>query len=251
MLLLFNERDSVSVADACAILNLSRDDLIHHTKPLLLGRKSKVLRLERRPVEALGDDGVKDIDNFSNAQKDGKVVDVVGPVDSEIQPSGGSNIESPSNGQQNNVAENEISAASDPEAQRIDTAGTNSLGEVVDNIEPTAQIVPKETEATVAQPIIKKPTPGERKNELCKMQDLDLLQINVDFNVDFKSKLHRVVVLASIAKLASTAVSKRSVVVDRSTQVDAMLVRIMCEEGNHSCSPQCRGDRGASTDVFA
>lgn len=226
ILLLFNDCDRIQVSDACKQLNLTRDELSHHMKPLMLGRKCRVLRLEKRANREVADALEKSTGGSSSSAPNGSVSNCTEPTISNQEPSGCQNAESRQEAHDaSERAENRSKGLHGHSTQGL---GSSTAGNAEGSPNPTIpdcnagkDVNKKGSE----QSNDKRPQSETTRAEQKQIQDADVIHINLGF----KSRLHRVVVPANIAKvaIADTAVSKRNVVVDRSTQVDAMLVRIM------------------------
>lgn len=214
-LMLFNDRDSISVGDACTSLNISRDELIEHIKPLFLGRKSRLLKLERI-------DGTAVEENGTNEDNSGDDETRAAGSESNKRALGG-NIVDMGNGKRRRTDGGiEVVGKVGSNAQKgtvsVENKGSsNATGDEIAGV--------GETHLSAAKDIN-----GGRR--FAQNNDGDMMihaQDILHMNANFESRTTRIVVPTSIAKIESgeVAASKRNVVVDRSTQVDATLVRIM------------------------
>lgn len=281
ILMLFNECDRIRVKDARDMLNLSLEQLCHHIKPLIVSRKCRVLRLERRPaIEKVAGNGTPTAP-ATNGESNGPRSTSMNPMhstpnDSQSGTPHSAGAQMPSseatrlsgdttaantlNSTVVPVHDSSISADGErsqpPVLDSITVSGaaaTSNGDEYVRNGAPTSiettdttsaarsqgpgegdeNDVQRNPDSTKRSGLREEGDSGSQKNASSEsgpsdaklMQDADILHINFGF----KSRLHRVVVPASIPKVANsdTAMSKKQVVVDRSTRVDAALVRIM------------------------
>lgn len=252
VLMLFNERDSISVGKACKLLNISKDELCEHVKPLILSRKCKLLTVERREAEDDEDNNTNEISTGSLTN--GHIAATVenseaspGPIEARRnqehltdscsgkrrRTEGATAMEVGSKkiryeGQvAKRLSNTQDSSSSEPESALMDTNEETQpliVGCVPESGHPeksVVQTIPTQRKQTRNNST----TPHASKNCDNMMQAQDLLHLNLSFH----SKLVRIHVPTSITRVESTeaVASKRNVVVDRSTQVDAALVRIL------------------------
>ncbi|CDF32977.1 unnamed protein product [Chondrus crispus] len=277
ILLLFNDSDRIRVVDARKMLNLSLEQLCHHIKPLLVSRKCRVLRLERRPANEttetfatvnrpnekskMNSTNIYPIPNSGRLSFAPQVMqcqavsddsgrpatDVLAPKSSEANTYHEGGPERTADGDRAQSTEAR-SIAIGPDANQGDGNESESFVNTTHPAPPgatapaqvqqakegtasaseinTGSVEPRGESAKEGESDSPKNTQTERSQADARfMQEGDILHINLGF----KSRLHRVVVPASIPKVASanTTTSKKHVVVDRSTRVDAVLVKIM------------------------
>lgn len=248
-LMLFNEQNSISVEKACELLNISREELCEHVKPLVLSRKCKLLTIERREREEANDTndtgkGDAATENCEAAMKNKEVSTMEAERDQDQNSDRHSGKKRHRNGDTDVEREikkvrsegyigeelsgnQETSPISKSQDASIDVreetqqACTGSAPESSHMNRTCVQRAPDQASKTRSSPLT--PQPCKRCDNLMQAQDL------LHLNLSFYSKLIRIHVPASIAKVESTeaVASKRNVVVDRSTQVDAALVRIL------------------------
>lgn len=265
-LLLLSEQDQISVGEACKELNISRSELHQHLNPLMVGSKCKILRLEKRTTSNNEKNGEgtslkRSTSKRSNdTEKEESKEEAPSREGNPHQANGAANvtvtegqdsrdpIQFLANGQSDDAKpvteENlktsptdEVSAGTVPvpKRPRADLESTNKDSQnkqVSWEMDDETEIVkvPKEDnnnekQKNAGENVTDSATTGSGNEDGDGLADSDVIHLNTNY----RSKMYRIVVPASVAKLASAdaAVSKRNIVVDRSTQVDATLVRIM------------------------
>lgn len=230
-LLLLNERDEITVREACEELNIGRSELQEHLNPLLLGRKCKILRLVKKPASGRENHKkMEESDTEGNGERFGATKSPEGDGSGEAtvverRDGADANIEL---GKSDEAGSGSVPVAKESSDDVLDDEkrDTNSKQDDGLQVDQQMEIEKVEEEKPVKQSEgFVDGAEGTGSEEDDGLSNGDIIRVNMEF----KSKLYRIVVPASVAKLASAdaAVSKRNVVVDRSTQVDATLVRIM------------------------
>eukprot|EP00177_Eucheuma_denticulatum_P003966 GFKZ01007169.1.p1 GENE.GFKZ01007169.1~~GFKZ01007169.1.p1 ORF type:complete len:1106 (+),score=181.62 GFKZ01007169.1:299-3616(+) len=215
-LILFNERDSISVGAACTALNISKDELVEHIKPLFLSRKCRMLKLERSEETVMEDNGSSEDNPNGDKARD--------PGNGSNKRALGGNIVDMGNGKRRRtdvvIERPEGNAGNKAQEERRSVekeCGSGSAGDEIADSGRTNRSAAKDFNEG------RRGAPNGDGDIMIHAQDI------LRLNTGFQSRACRIWVPTSIAKIegAEVAASKRSVVVDRSTQVDAALVRIM------------------------
>lgn len=249
LLMLFNERDTIPVGKACELLNISKDELCEHIKPLVLSRKCKLLTIEKRETNEENDTNDAAKGNATNGNTGG-VMKIKGVSEMETgrdlnhksdlrngrkrHRDGEADVEAGTkkvrSGQHTGEeldGKQETPSTSNPQGTSMDASAEtqpeclDSTPESLQADKTCVQKPPDQASKTHGSSLA--PQPSKRCDSLMETQDL------LHLNLSFHSKVVRIHVPANIAKVESTeaVASKRNVVVDRSTQVDAALVRIL------------------------
>ena len=255
-LILFNDAAEISLSEASRKLNVTAEDLKRHIKPLLEAKKSKILTLFRRPSMR---------DRFSSNAANGKTHEIDGSNLQEKSTSVqlfGQNMENStldvSGSRQHESSKKDagvVDGVGDGAAAQSGTNGDDSTPcairgdakkrELMATIDSESELAPEKKKQKTSENRLEGSVKVSSSKPGCTPSDIDgqdhpnsqtpvekretAYEEVLRINLDFVSKQHRIVVPSLMPRLATAeaTVSRKNVVIDRSTQVDAEIMRIM------------------------
>lgn len=224
LLLLFNDREEMTMKEAASVLNISNEELRRHVKPLLAGKKSRVLEVkprcdgEKTSVLGCTEDGVEAVAD-KDACRENSECKVVTTHEGSI---GAENRDRCVENCKKRKLNSGVAQPMSAEKQASSSGGEDSgMGECSEGGAKSGEVGRERSNG-------EKGEDGKSRRaeqEVVEAGENDVMRVNRKFH----SRHLRIVVASTMPKMASAdaAVSRKNVVMDRSTQIDATVVRIM------------------------